>query len=302
MKRKGQFALEFIVLVSFMLLIFLGLFAVLSSRILEAKDWENKQIAEELANTVVDEVMLANSVADGYSRNFEVPRKFKGNSYTIEIIGDRELVVNYSGQEHVSFLPSNVIGNVNSGLNKIEKIDGIIYLKSIAECADDIDNDDDGEIDFPDDSGCDDSSDNDESNCGDGVCEGYESCLSCSSDCGACFVPGKLIFKSGGSNIASFDRFGNLVLHGGLLSEAQVNPADGIDEFIFKNSLGDPVAMISPDGVMRIAGVVSQNEENLNPAGGTNFVIKDFNGIVVSYIDDSGNLFLKGTLTENGDP
>src|SRR3989344_2843143 len=94
--RKSQFAMEFVVLIAFMLVIFLGFFAVVSMRILEAKENENKQIAKEIANMVQDEVTLANSVADGYKRTFNVQQKFKGSSYNIAVIGNRELVVNYS--------------------------------------------------------------------------------------------------------------------------------------------------------------------------------------------------------------
>jgi len=55
------------------------------------------------------------------------------------------------------------------------------------ECNDTIDNDFDRAIDFSGgDTGCDDANDDDESNCGDLVCEGGETCLTCVSDCGIC--------------------------------------------------------------------------------------------------------------------
>ena len=53
------------------------------------------------------------------------------------------------------------------------------------ECNDRIDNDGDGKIDLND-QGCSSRTDNDESNCGDAVCEGGETCSSCSADCGPC--------------------------------------------------------------------------------------------------------------------
>src|SRR3989344_2816667 len=51
------------------------------------------------------------------------------------------------------------------------------------ECNDKIDNDGDGMIDLAD-AGCVDRGDNDETNCGDGVCEGGETVSSCQTDCG----------------------------------------------------------------------------------------------------------------------
>jgi len=50
------------------------------------------------------------------------------------------------------------------------------------ECTDGSDNDGDGDTDLAD-SGCDSGTDNDESNCGDGECEGGETETSCSADC-----------------------------------------------------------------------------------------------------------------------
>ena len=53
------------------------------------------------------------------------------------------------------------------------------------ECDDKIDNDGDGNIDYKGgDTGCDSKSDNDETDCGDGVCEGGETSGSCPADCG----------------------------------------------------------------------------------------------------------------------
>ena len=53
------------------------------------------------------------------------------------------------------------------------------------ECSDKVDNDGDSFIDL-DDAGCIDKKDTDESNCGDSVCEGGETCLTCAADCGTC--------------------------------------------------------------------------------------------------------------------
>jgi len=50
------------------------------------------------------------------------------------------------------------------------------------ECNDNLDNDGDGAIDLAD-AGCRNKGDNDETNCGDGVCEGGETAASCQADC-----------------------------------------------------------------------------------------------------------------------
>src|SRR3989338_1889203 len=55
---------------------------------------------------------------------------------------------------------------------------------SAPECKDRLDNDGDGKKDYPSDAGCSSRNDNDESNCGDGRCEGNETSLNCTADCG----------------------------------------------------------------------------------------------------------------------
>ena len=129
-KTNAQFAIEFVVLISFMFIIFLGFIAVITSKVLEAKENEIQQIAEDIAALAENEIKLAKSATDGYSRTFNLPSKISGNSYDIEIIGNRELVVNYIDREYVTFLPENVVGNINPGENTIRKEDVVVYINT----------------------------------------------------------------------------------------------------------------------------------------------------------------------------
>ena len=152
-KTNAQFAIEFVVLIAFMFLVFLGFIAVITSKLIESKEAEVQETAEDIAKLVSNEIYTAKPLSDGYSRTFELPNKINGNDYTIEIIGDRELVVEYpagSGDEYVSFLPEKVEGDVNDidQLNKIIKIEGWVYLNAF-ECSDAINNaDGDNHCDF----------------------------------------------------------------------------------------------------------------------------------------------------------
>lgn len=58
-------------------------------------------------------------------------------------------------------------------------------LNADVECDDGNDNDGDNDIDYND-AGCTGPTDNDETNCGDSVCEGGEVCDVCVADCGTC--------------------------------------------------------------------------------------------------------------------
>jgi len=129
-KTNSQFAIEFIVLTAFMFLVFLGVISVVTTKILEAKDKEREQIAEDIATLAKNEIDLARSVTDGYVRTFTLPNTINGNTYNIEILDDRELVVNYLDKEHVLFLQENVVGNLNVGKNTIRKEKNIVYVNT----------------------------------------------------------------------------------------------------------------------------------------------------------------------------
>jgi len=126
--RKSQSAIEFVTLASFMFLVVLGFFSVTTSEIVKSKEAANMQTAADLADYVFNEVKTAKSVNDGYIRIFTIPQTVNGINFTINITDSREHVVNYLGNEHVAFLPSNVTGNLTKGSNKISKKNGAIYL------------------------------------------------------------------------------------------------------------------------------------------------------------------------------
>ena len=111
-KNNAQFSIEFIVLIAFMFLVFLGFISAVTSRIIEAKENERQQIAEDIAALARNEIDIAKSMVDGYARNFNLPTKIKGNSYTIEIIDNRELVVKYLDKEYVEFIPEKICGQL----------------------------------------------------------------------------------------------------------------------------------------------------------------------------------------------
>lgn len=128
--HKAQSAIEFISLASFMLLVILGFFAITSSRVLDAKEEGNRKIAEDIAEFAYNEIELAKSVNDGYTRVFDMPEKVNGVDYAISIIDGRELVTNYLGNEHVKFLPINVTGTIAKGKNKITKNNEVVFISA----------------------------------------------------------------------------------------------------------------------------------------------------------------------------
>ena len=127
-KNKGQGSVEFVVLFSTMLLIFLIFFIVIQNRLLEAQEAENDRVVEELANNIFNEIRLAKSASSGFKRQFSLPTSLGGNAYVLELQDERDLVVVYQEKEYVFFLDDFVSGNLSPGVNSLEKIEGNVTL------------------------------------------------------------------------------------------------------------------------------------------------------------------------------
>lgn len=113
-----------------------------------------------------------------------------------------------------------------------------------------------------------------------------------------------LIMRNNLLNVIRFEGNGNVVLKGVLNANYPNPPVTASDEFIIKDISGNAVAVINLDsGNMFIKGSLFENQQTLSPSPSSNdFIVKDANGNVISYIDESGNFYLKGTLTQNGNP
>src|SRR3989338_6865165 len=208
-----------------------------------------------------------------------------GGEYDSQDIQD--LMLFYSSRKSVPALQDC---EVKMGLTRPRMVD--ILQKSVifkTECSDAIDNDKDGKIDMAD-AGCTESVDNDETNCGDNACEGYEACLSCTADCGGCLTAGIFGAKGPASKAISFNEKGDVLLRGSLSSNTAPAPSAD-DEFIIKDGTCSAIAVISlATGNMQVKGSVFQGQSSLNPLlSSSNFIVKNSNGQINSYIDNSGN-------------
>jgi len=126
LKLKGQSAMEFLVLISILIIVFIAFYAIVFQRIQDTNNKKDVLLGEDMASKVQREILLAAKVSDGYSREFTLPDTIEGMDYNILISG-KELTVKTPNTEIVKPIPV-VIGNIAKGLNIINKTDGIIYL------------------------------------------------------------------------------------------------------------------------------------------------------------------------------
>ncbi len=126
-KKKGQSAIELIIIFGVVLLFFVLFFTVIEMNQSE-KNKENRDLLlQNVALDVRDEINIAAGASEGYSRNFTIPEKVYGMDYNI-IITDTGDVYLYSQDYAVSFKASNVTGTVKKGTNTIRKENGEVYL------------------------------------------------------------------------------------------------------------------------------------------------------------------------------
>lgn len=119
--RRAQTAVEFLVLVGFMLFVFTAFFLVIQERSASFKQQQYYSEISFVSDLLVQEVRLAQLVRSGYRREFSMPSNAVGDEYVVTLVDGVELSIrravpadgNGGGgigslDEYVVFLPVNV--------------------------------------------------------------------------------------------------------------------------------------------------------------------------------------------------
>ena len=127
-KKKGQSAIEFVMLVGavfFFFLIFLSVIQISNAN----KTNENKGLVlREITLTIQNEINLAAESIDGYYREFYIPEKILGSDYEINVT-EGIVYVRTLDNKHALVLPTaEVNGNARLGDNIIRKENGQVFL------------------------------------------------------------------------------------------------------------------------------------------------------------------------------
>ncbi|MBI2207996.1 hypothetical protein HYU50_00715 [Candidatus Woesearchaeota archaeon] len=108
------------------------------------------------------------------------------------------------------------------------------------------------------------------------------------------------IKNSSGANIAWFGDAGNIVIKGKLEQNSNFQATDNF-AFKIRNNLND-VLIIENNGSMYIDGTLAENQAVItSDINRNNFVVKN-SGALVANVNETGYVFLKGTITQNGNP
>jgi hypothetical protein len=114
------------------------------------------------------------------------------------------------------------------------------------------------------------------------------------------YESGLTIKDSSGDPVAWFDSYGNLVLKG-MFDESSSHAATANDEFRFQDPNASDVMIIdTTNGNMYIDGSLQASWQA--PSGANDELIVENSSAAVSYVNSSGNLYLKGLLYEESIP
>jgi hypothetical protein len=127
MMRKAQTATEFVVLISFMILIFFVFFTVIQQKVVTAVHAQDVQYLKEANNIVLSEIQLAKQVHADYQRNFSITT-LGDKVFTIQLTDPFEITTRFNDLEYVNFLTTPVNGTIAMGDNTIYKLDGRVIF------------------------------------------------------------------------------------------------------------------------------------------------------------------------------
>jgi hypothetical protein len=126
---KGQLTVEFLILVSVLVIMF-TVFTFSEASLRERTSYiKSSEETEELCENIAFEINSAVKFGDSYKRNFHVEEEIFGVSDFQISISDYAVFIDWDGRSTTcTILIKNIIGDVKKGWNLIENMNGIIYV------------------------------------------------------------------------------------------------------------------------------------------------------------------------------
>ena len=124
MKTKAQSGMEFMIISATVLLFFTLIFLSIQRNVSEKQKEQEIIVVENLALSVQEEISIALSASEGYSREFIVPEKIFGKDYEIQIVDNSTIYV----KSPITLSTGKINGDILKGINIIKKENGKVYL------------------------------------------------------------------------------------------------------------------------------------------------------------------------------
>jgi len=137
MFKKAQSSTEFLILVSFLFVIFVAFILVISKLGGDIQRERTSNLLEDVGEVIDAEIKLALKVSDGYEREFYLPLKLDGKEYEIEYrqnLGLGEIIIRYDpslnmNKEYFFVVPKDVVVNsIAPGKNLIKRTEEGVFI------------------------------------------------------------------------------------------------------------------------------------------------------------------------------
>lgn len=108
LSKRGQAAIEFALLLSFVLLLVGGFLVAIQRNLEDAQKVRDEVVVNQLMNVLRSEILYAEQSGLGYSRTLFLPTNLDGISYNLssDYLG-REIVVNYRSKDYIFLYAGN---------------------------------------------------------------------------------------------------------------------------------------------------------------------------------------------------
>jgi len=125
---KGQSSVEFMILIGAVFFFFVSILFVIYGTVADRNKMSIDTVVAELAASVRNEMNLASTAGNGYSREFDVPQLIISQPYAISF-NDSYVYVRTNDGKHAIALPIvNVTGQIRKGSNIVKNINGTVVL------------------------------------------------------------------------------------------------------------------------------------------------------------------------------
>jgi hypothetical protein len=107
--KKGQFALEFVILISFTIFFTAIFLTVIQKSYADAQIIKQEEQVNQIMRIIYNEVSLAESSPSGYTREFYIPTNINGANYNLYSTDGVDVVFDYGGLTYVFFLANSTL-------------------------------------------------------------------------------------------------------------------------------------------------------------------------------------------------
>lgn len=127
---KAQVSIEFLALVSFMVLTFLIYTPFFWQQQLDIEVEKEYLIGEKIALSVKKEIDIAVMFGSGYKRNFTLPEQISNSDYVIAI-ENKTLKLRWKNRAtEENLIAHNISGNPKTGFNTLSNLNDVIYINT----------------------------------------------------------------------------------------------------------------------------------------------------------------------------